>query len=71
MDDVDLTTEREAKMMELMRRGLNRSELEPTGFCHFCSDPVEHPKKFCDGFCADDFEKEKKMNKLMGNRDET
>lgn len=71
MDDVDLTTEREAKMMELMRRGLSHNELEPAGFCHFCKDTVEHPKKFCDSDCADDYEKEKKMNKFRGAQDET
>ena len=71
MDDVDLTTEREAKMMQLMLRGPFRSELEPVGKCHFCSDEVKQPKKFCDRYCADDYEKEKKMKKFRGAVDET
>lgn len=70
MDDVDMTTEREAKMMELLRRRLIVQELEPSGFCHFCEGPIDHPKKFCDRDCADDYEKEKKMNKFRGARDE-
>lgn len=63
-DDVDVTTEREEKMMALLRRRVPVNELEPTGGCHWCGEPVEHPKKFCDQLCAEDFENHKRMQRL-------
>lgn len=33
-----------------------------TGYCHSCEEEVEAPKLFCNGDCADDFEKYKKQH---------
>lgn len=29
----------------------------PTGTCHYCKESVAQPKLFCDGDCADDFDR--------------
>jgi hypothetical protein len=58
MDDADLTTEREEKMMELLRRSAPKVELEVTGFCAYCNEPVQVPKKFCGIECSKDHEYE-------------
>lgn len=63
-DDADLTTEREEKMMELMRRVAPKVELEVTGFCGYCNEPVQVPKKFCGKDCADDWDYEQKQRRL-------
>jgi len=62
-DDVDLTTEREERMMEALRRRQPVVELEPTGTCHWCGEAVQHPKKFCDGECAADYEFDKRRQR--------
>lgn len=30
--------------------------LDPTGNCHYCGEPVEFPKVYCDDACAEDHE---------------
>lgn len=31
--------------------------LQHTGFCHFCEEPVDSPKLFCNGECATQYDK--------------
>lgn len=64
MDDVDLTQEREEKMMALLRRHPPKEELEATGFCGYCNEPVQLPKKFCGRECASDWDYEQKQRRL-------
>ena len=64
MDDVDLTTEREEKMMELLRRRAPRMELPATGSCHYCEASVPPGAKFCDVDCSSDWEYEQKQRRL-------
>lgn len=33
-------------------------ELDYVGYCHYCYEPLEHNKKFCDKYCRDSLEKE-------------
>lgn len=32
-------------------------KLTSVGYCHYCDEPVEQPKLFCNGTCADHFDK--------------
>ena len=50
---------------EAMRRMVTHTnELEPSGDCYYCGEPVKHPKKFCDRTCAEDYEFEKRMRSV-------
>ncbi len=62
-DDVDITTEREEKMMAQMRLQVPVNELDPIGYCHWCGEKIERPKKFCDSDCASDHEANKRLNR--------
>lgn len=64
MDDADITTEREEKMMQLLRRATPKDELEVTGFCAYCGDAIQLPKKFCNHECTTDWEYEQKQRRL-------
>ena len=58
MDDADRVSELDAQM-EAIRSKYRRvaTEVEPDGPCHWCGELIPLPKKFCDSFCADDYEK--------------
>lgn len=66
MDEVDFATLRMEQEDEFRRRKPQRPELPPKGTCYFCCTDVEHPKKFCDKDCADDFEFAQRMLKRNG-----
>lgn len=54
-DDADRVTERMEIEEELRRRFRPTTKtLQPTGFCHWCNEEVDHPKLYCDGDCASD-----------------
>ena len=36
-----------------------KHDLQPDGACHNCKEPVEHPQRFCDSDCAEDYQKRK------------
>jgi hypothetical protein len=62
-DEVDLTQEREERMMALRMKQTYKPELEPKGACYFCDEEVAHPQKFCDSYCAEDYEKYKRLKR--------
>lgn len=35
----------------------------PTGYCHWCSEPVPQQRAYCDKFCQEDHEKYKRHNR--------
>ncbi len=36
-----------------------KREIQPNGACHYCKEPVDGKKLFCDGHCAADWERVK------------
>lgn len=38
--------------------------IKPNGTCHYCLEKIEHPKLFCDGDCASDFEVEERQRRF-------
>lgn len=36
-------------------------EINPSGFCHFCEEPVHGNKLFCDADCSTDYERTKRL----------
>jgi len=72
MDEVDITVDREAEMMEKFQREIRQAvqtpELPRTGFCHWCEEPVNPVQikgetvipLFCDSECSQDYERSKR-----------
>lgn len=53
---------------DLARRLVHRKvvpDIRPKGRCHFCHEPVESPKLFCDHFCSEDFERERRQRGML------
>lgn len=36
------------------------------GHCHYCYEETESPKRFCDDNCMEDWEKEKRIQRING-----
>lgn len=51
------TRQQEVVMKSLLSVRKEVPDIKPTGRCHYCDEDIEEPKLFCDGDCADDFEK--------------
>jgi hypothetical protein len=45
---------------------LHGCKITPKGKCHYCEEPVEHPKLFCNGECASDYDREEKIKARAG-----
>lgn len=43
-----------------------QTRLESDGRCAFCDEPVDIGKVFCDRDCRDDYEKERRLEKIAG-----
>lgn len=41
----------------IYQSGKNLFKLKPKGLCHYCDDPVEYPKLYCNSDCASDHDK--------------
>lgn len=62
-DNADLAQEYEEVALIVARINHNYSALQRlprTGFCHYCKEPIEKEKLFCDADCRDDYEWEQK-----------
>ncbi len=67
-DEADHAHEMEQLALEqALARRMPGPKLTPTGFCHFCREPlkpikdkngVRHDRIFCDSGCSEDFEAE-------------
>ena len=49
---------REQAIAAVRRR---KSELNPAGFCHYCSEPLPPGILFCNAGCRDDYETEQRL----------
>lgn len=58
----DQATEQEMWATDLAIRSIRSrgEEVSPKGECHWCYEPVDSPKKFCDSECAVMYNKAKK-----------
>lgn len=68
MDIFDEATRREEFHREVSLRNARaqQNRLEPTGRCHWCDEPVDTPRSFCDVDCRDDYEQDLKRQKIKG-----
>lgn len=71
-DDADISDERiqiavSSMQAEISNRG---PEAEVTGYCLSCGPgtPVEHPKRWCDSACREDWKRSQDMLKLKRGR---
>ena len=68
MDDADRADqEAESNLAECLYRA-RAPALRPKGRCHFCDEPVDGNKLFCEKACAEDFEIEEAALKRIGRR---
>lgn len=67
MDEADRAQARMEIEEMLRRRQETKAELQPTGFCHYCEEPLQLPYKFCPGGeCSEAYEFEKRMRNRNG-----
>lgn len=63
-DEADATQERAEKEEALRRLFRPKNEIEANGFCHYCREPLQLPRKFCNAECSEGWEFEKRMRGL-------
>ena len=56
-DDIDLTQERYAKMLEAHIIVRKPEGPKPNGKCHTCDEPLPEPLRWCDANCRDEYER--------------
>lgn len=57
-DILDKSARQQEVIMEsLLKVRRDVPDIVPTGKCHYCDEDIEMPKLFCDGDCADDYDK--------------
>lgn len=52
--------------VEVSRLRLLKRELDPNGRCHYCTEPVDPNRVYCDGECAAADAYEKKRREELG-----
>jgi hypothetical protein len=57
--DRDLQEGKREEAEAAVRRKANTLEVEATGECLFCGEPVTPPQRWCDSYCRDDWSKRK------------
>lgn len=70
MDIYDQATHHEELMREIaLKRAANHApDLPAVGSCHWCDASVPDGHRFCDRDCRDLYDKQKRMEKINGNR---
>jgi hypothetical protein len=68
MDDADRTAERVEREAPLLLKAAKKPEgPKATGNCCWCFEPLENPEaRFCDEYCRDDYEHNKKRSAVNG-----
>lgn len=68
MDIFDEATIREEfhRDVSLRNARAQQDRLKPTGKCHWCDEPVDTARPFCDVDCRDDYEQDLKRQKIKG-----
>lgn len=61
---VDLHNEITNKQIEHIRKQANKPEELGNGYCLFCREKVKLNERWCDSDCRDDWEHERRMNRL-------
>lgn len=58
-DVVDVANRGIERELNMALRFGRREEgnLTPIGKCHYCEEPIDRPKLFCSGECADDHDR--------------
>lgn len=57
MDEADITGERAEYDHQINLQISRKPEgPQPTGYCLFCAEPVEHPRRWCSSDCREDWE---------------
>jgi hypothetical protein len=59
-DDGDISQARqeiEERILTAALRERSHQEVPITGKCHYCQEPIEHPKRWCDQNCLHDWQK--------------
>lgn len=70
MDYCDAASEYEAVFLKsamINAHAVTEQESE-TGYCLYCGAKLDHPGKFCDADCRDDYEHEQKVMQIAGKR---
>lgn len=66
-DEADMAFELQERAVALsLAETRSRNTLAAKGTCHYCDEPVTDGRLFCDHFCQEDWEHEKRMRKLAG-----
>ena len=66
-DEADRSDEKIAAAIEEgIKKVRQQVGLLYTGECWFCGEGLEHPKRFCDADCRDDFDAEKRAKLRQG-----
>lgn len=65
MDDIDFSQQEQSKRLDAyiqtqLENGKLGTGLVSEGHCHHCYEDIEVPKLFCDGHCADRYERFRK-----------
>lgn len=67
-DDVDITTDRFE--VELANKiaiiASKKREIEAIGECHFCGVDLSPPRRWCDAYCRDSWEKLERKREAEG-----
>ena len=71
MDEADRAQAREEEFRDdaeaQRRRHWQAHALKPTGFCHWCNEPVRGKLLFCDKDCMEDYEADQAHKRREGN----
>lgn len=64
-DDADVTADRAEREQALLMRATRRPDgPRPSGFCHYCAEPVAAALRYCSIECRDDAEREARLRRL-------
>lgn len=68
MDEIDRAQSETEVLNEVTinqyRTLANQPEVEGTGFCLYCEEPLSDGKRWCDSYCRDEWENSKKSQNI-------
>lgn len=71
MDEADRASlEEERALREATYRASRTPHLKPTGVCHWCDEPVEENRIFCDRDCREDWERAEAARERNGRQED-
>lgn len=67
MDEVDRANEEaERSLSEALRKVRTVKSPDPTGFCHWCEEPVDDWARWCSVECREDWERDLSQKRNAG-----